>query len=276
MSTEHAVTTFIAEQLRTHATPLVVGLQGPQGCGKSHTAARVDQILSERGLRVAVLSLDDLYLPHAEMEAVGRAHPDNALLHGRGQPGTHDTQLGTVLLRALRTPGEHVDLPVYDKSAHGGLGDRAPRCTRVDTPVDVVIFEGWCLGFVAVPDDALEARIAATATEQPVHVMRTINDTLREWERAWYPLIDVYVQLFPGAASGPQRWEVVYAWRLEAEHKMKARNGGRGMSDDAVRAFVRRYIPTYRLYGEHAGVWPGHTLRACIGVDRQLLDVEYL
>lgn len=108
----------------------------------------------------------------------------------------------------------------------------------------------------------------------PANVMQPINDELRAWERDWYPLIDAYVQLLPGTASGPARWDVVYTWRLQAEHAMKAANGGHGMSDEAVHAFVERYMPTYRLYGAHESAWPGHTLCIWVNADRQLIDMN--
>lgn len=40
-------------------------------------------------------------------------------------------------------------VPQYDKSLHSGRGDRAPfgRWLTTTGPVDVVILEGWMLGF---------------------------------------------------------------------------------------------------------------------------------
>ena len=46
-------------------------------------------------------------------------------------------------LRALRV-GETMRVPRYDKSAHGGLGDRAAEAAWpvIDGPIDVVVLEG--------------------------------------------------------------------------------------------------------------------------------------
>ena len=40
-------------------------------------------------------------------------------------------------------------MPRYDKSAHEGKGDRAKEedWDKVDGPLDLVIVEGWMLGF---------------------------------------------------------------------------------------------------------------------------------
>jgi D-glycerate 3-kinase len=42
----------------------------------------------------------------------------------------------------------------YDKSAYSGQGDRADPSTwpAAAAPVDVVLFEGWMLGFAPVAD----------------------------------------------------------------------------------------------------------------------------
>jgi D-glycerate 3-kinase len=119
----------------------VVGICGPQGSGKSTTVRVVAALLEARGLRVATLSLDDLYLPRSDREALARdVHP---LLRTRGVPGTHDVALGLAALDSLADAGETA-LPRFDKATD----DRAPRPTWpvVAGPVDVVLFEGWCVG----------------------------------------------------------------------------------------------------------------------------------
>ena len=96
------------------------------------------------------VSIDDFYLTRADQEKIALLHSDNALLQVRGTFGTHDTDLALSTLKDLRQVGrgkQAVAVPVYDKSAFQGKGDRAPRdrWTVVDGPVDVVLFEGWNL-----------------------------------------------------------------------------------------------------------------------------------
>jgi hypothetical protein len=84
-----------------------------------------------------------------------QANPDNRLLQVRGNACTHDVALGSETLRALvaaaadeegpgagaaKGDGAGVAVPRYDKAAHGGRGDRAPRDAwpRVRGPVDLV------------------------------------------------------------------------------------------------------------------------------------------
>ena len=87
-------------------------------------------------------------------------NPDNFLLGVRGNALTHDLRLGQETLAALKTLGrgsnEEVKVPRYDKSANEGKGDRAgeDQWPIIKAPVDVVLFEGWMLGFSPVSENA--------------------------------------------------------------------------------------------------------------------------
>ena len=86
----------IARARRVLGRPVVAGLCGSQGSGKSTMAAFLKTLLEERGLKTAVLSIDDLYLTLPERERLAvEVHP---LLKTRGVPGTHDVGLGLSLI----------------------------------------------------------------------------------------------------------------------------------------------------------------------------------
>ena len=106
------------------ATPFVLGIQGPQGCGKSTLAAALVDALADIGHPGVALSIDDFYLTRAEQVALAGRHPGNPYMEHRGYPGTHDVPLGSRMLAALvgLGAGETLRLPIYDKSAHGGRG----------------------------------------------------------------------------------------------------------------------------------------------------------
>lgn len=241
--------------------PLVVGVQGPQGSGKTYlTSILRDELISPpNNLSVALISLDDLYLPHSELARVASDHPYNPLLQGRGQPGTHDVPLGTQVLNSLRRINEPdaegtVSIPVFDKSLHSGEGDRIPKQTIVDRPLDVIILEGWCTGFYPVPRETIERRYTSSEVPRSSFTycqedVLEINELLRPyvfWWSAFDTLIQVNCISFPQkpghpshrppqlAPSDTSSYDLVYKWRLEQEHCMKARNGGKGMADDQV------------------------------------------
>ena len=77
-------------------------------------------------LSVVTLSLDDLYLTHADQVALAEAHPNNPLLQHRGQPSTHDLALGEKVFASLAAE-QPTAIPQYDKSAFSGQGDRVPE-----------------------------------------------------------------------------------------------------------------------------------------------------
>ena len=81
----------LAERIVAEQRPpgFVVGICGSQASGKSTLTAVLRRLLEDQGLRVASLSLDDLYLGHAERQRLAReVHP---LLAPRGVTGTHGT-----------------------------------------------------------------------------------------------------------------------------------------------------------------------------------------
>lgn len=121
-------------------------------------------------LRTLVCSIDDLYLPHSDQLALAAAHPTNPLVQHRGQPSTHDVDLGVALFAAISDRQSDIKIPSYDKSAFNGTGDRLDESQweivnrSGEPPVEIVIFEGWCVGFRALSESDLEKKWRA-ATE---------------------------------------------------------------------------------------------------------------
>lgn len=238
--------------------PLVVGVNGPQGCGKSTLAAAACGALHGRGLRSAQVSIDDFYLTHAEQQALAVRHAGNRYLAVRGYPGTHDVALGERVIDALCEPTGAIRVPAYDKGAFGGEGDRAPVSDwpAVERPLDVLIVEGWMLGFVPVDDDAL-----------PDDALRAPNDALARYA-GWTGRLHALLHL---DALDPR---FVLDWRVEAERARRARDG-RGLDDVAARAYIERFLPAYATWtpGLRAR-WPisGPCLRVQLGADRRPVD----
>lgn len=233
----------------------VVALNGPQGAGKSTLCAAAVEALGAVGLRAVTVSIDDFYLPYDAQRRLAERHPGNPYLEFRGYPGTHDVALGAATLDALRADtGDGVSVPAYDKSAHGGRGDRAPEAQwrRVMGPFDLVLVEGWMLGFAPVPTEALpDARMAPS------------NDALAAYE-AWHQRCDALVHLVmndPGS---------VVRWRVDAERARRAA-GAPGLSDEAARDYVLRFVPAYEVWvGPMRAIPPvrGSRLTVLLGDDR--------
>ncbi|KAG8743276.1 hypothetical protein FRC10_012239 [Ceratobasidium sp. 414] len=200
-------------------------------------------------INAVVFSIDDLYLPYSGLTQLAQTHPDNTLLNGRGQPGTHDPVLGSDLLEQLahiNENGGEVHLPVFDKSAYGGYGDRSTEVVVVHPPVDVVILEGWCFGFQPLEGEELSKRydspddpqggVDSGEVPRPQNFFRShslgtladINSNLRGYADLWYRYFTHFIQVVP------ENLHYVFEWRLQQEHAMKLKNGGRGMTDEQV------------------------------------------
>ena len=147
--------------------PLVVGISGAQGSGKSTLCRFLEVLLVEHNQRAATLSLDDLYLPKHERERLANeVHP---LFATRGVPGTHDPALGMAVLEDFRA-GRDLELPRFDKSIDG----RRPEPEHAKGPLQVLLFEGWCLG--AAPQR--EGDLA-----DPVNSLEAEEDPDGKWRR---------------------------------------------------------------------------------------------
>src|SRR5688500_8742447 len=117
----------------------VYGIGGLQGSGKSTLAAQMAALARSRGLRVEVLSIDDVYLTRSARQTLARdVHP---LLATRGPPGTHDVAMACGLIDALRRGGT-CRLPRFDKIAD----DRMPASQwPTARGTQLLILEGWFL-----------------------------------------------------------------------------------------------------------------------------------
>lgn len=122
-------------------------------------------------LPTVVLSIDDLYLPHSRQQDLATSQPYNPLVQHRGQPSTHDVKLGKSLFEDLANRKANIKVPSYDKSAFNGAGDQRPESewhivnAEGSPPVEVVVFEGWCVGFRALSDADVEKKWRAAKEE---------------------------------------------------------------------------------------------------------------
>ncbi|KAF2004871.1 P-loop containing nucleoside triphosphate hydrolase protein [Amniculicola lignicola CBS 123094] len=287
------LTPHIHAQRQTSSQPVILGITGLQGSGKSTWASKVVSLLSSAfNLRAITISLDDLYKTHDDLIAQREKNPENKLYRTRGHPGTHDEQLAEKFFAELKAwKGEGaLRIPSFDKSRFNGEGDRAPNSEwpSVSGKIDVMVFEGWCVGFRPLSESQVEAKYqAAEKSREPAEIKDAIV-TLSDHQIAHLLEINRNLKRYCDAFMGPQHFDFmihidtvdlhnVYRWRLQQEYAMiKAR--GSGMTDDAVMAFVRGYMPAYELYLDElrSGMFPksGRQVRVVLGIEREVEKVE--
>ncbi|KAI8080739.1 P-loop containing nucleoside triphosphate hydrolase protein [Gilbertella persicaria] len=216
--------------------PMLVGVSGCQGSGKTTLCDTLTHLLKETyHLNAINFSLDDFYLTHQEQLKLSQTYPDNPLYQQRGQAGSHDLELLCKTLYNVIHTNDKVAIPVYDKSMFGGAGDRSSY-KYPQGPFDIVLFEGWMLGFKSLPEHVL------SNFKVNLDHVRVMNKALRSYEQQVYPFLDIFIHL------SPQHISQVYEWRLQQEQHMKTTRGVDGLSDDAVRLFVDTYMPAYEMY----------------------------
>ena len=211
--------------------PVLVGISAPQGCGKTTLTDLMQELFREHDdASVAVMSLDDFYLTAVDQKTLKEKYMGNSLVELRGNAGTHDMELMMDTVKALQS-GEKCTIPRYDKSVNGGKGDRAAKdeWASFDKSPDIVLFEGWMLGFDPVPAEALKDE-----------EMQVVNTYLQGYK-------DLHASFDGWLVVGLSSIDLVYKWRQHAESKMIA-SGKTGMSEAEVRDFINRFMPSYEHY----------------------------
>jgi D-glycerate 3-kinase len=217
--------------------PLIVGINGAQGAGKS-TLCRLLQIVLEQGFdqKVVSISIDDLYLTHAERcQLAEQKHP---LLATRGVPGTHDVSLGLRLLSNFRHR-QTIQMPVFDKATDDRRQQKDWR--QVTGPFDLVLFEGWCVGARAETEETLAVPINILEREEDPDVSwrRYVNQKLNGDYRQLFAEIDFLVML-----KVPDM-ESVMQWRGLQERKLALASGQQKEDKIMDAAALQRFIMHY-------------------------------
>ncbi|MEI6891895.1 MAG: HAD-IIB family hydrolase [Pontiella sp.] len=218
----------------------IIGINGGQGTGKSTCSELIAGLLEQQGLKAFVVSIDDLYYPKSVRRQLAKdIHP---LLMTRGVPGTHEMSVFMELVRVARGKSDATDfvIPRFDK----GTDDRHPEGTPFPAEgVDVILFEGWCIG-------ALEQSIQSV--EKPCNAFEQENDADGRWRTfvneqlagpyaEAFGLIDYLVMLKPPC------FDVIYEWRGVQEDRLRERlskeagSGAKAMSPAELSFFISHY-----------------------------------
>jgi D-glycerate 3-kinase len=210
--------------------PLIQGILGVQGTGKTTLTLILQHLLAVMGYKAVGLSIDDIYKTYGDRQQLVQADPR---LRWRGPPGTHDIDLALAAIHHIRSAaaGEAVALPQFDKSLHGGEGDRADPVWVQD--VDILLFEGWFLGARPIDPGQFDRAPAPITTEADRQFARDMNAQLATYLPLWDALDRLMVLC-------PADYRLSKQWRKDAEHQMKAR-GKTGMDDATIDGFVEYF-----------------------------------
>lgn len=221
---------------------VVIGINGAQGSGKSTLSRILNSFLFKGfGKRSVILSIDDLYLSKLNRKKL--ATDIHGLLEVRGVPGTHDVSLGKHILSSLKdgSTGDRLLLPSFDKAQDDLIPES--QWQPVMNPVDVILFEGWCVGSLPQRDEELSEPVNRLEMDKDPDLIwrKYVNDQLRGPYSELFQYIDHTIML-----QVPDM-ESVYEWRSLQERKLGDQRRKLGestdqiMSDEQVEEFIMYY-----------------------------------
>lgn len=219
----------IARKKEQKKKPLIQGILGLQGTGKTTLANILRGILTQFGYHTVTLSIDDLYKTYPERQQLQK---DDSRLIWRGPPETHDVNLGRDLLEKISQEKTPLEIPRFDKSACQGSGDRATPET-INDKIDILLFEGWFLGVKPIAETAFTNPPPPIDTEADRQFALDNNHRLQNYLPLWNYLDGLVILT-------PEEYHLSQKWRQEAEQKMIAQ-GKSGMSDAEIKQFVEYF-----------------------------------
>ncbi len=212
-------------------TPLIQGISGGQGTGKTTLSKVLCLILKQLGYTTITISIDDFYKTYSERQKLQEIDPR---LIWRGPPVTHDLELAINILNQLKDPNylSPIYLPRFDKSLWNGQGDRK-ESEMINNKPDIVLFEGWFLGVQPINETKFNDAPLPIKTEEDRQFAKDINEKLKAYLPLWEKL-DRLIILYP------KDYRFSKQWRKEAEQKMIL-SGKTGMNEQEIEEFVNYF-----------------------------------
>lgn len=203
----------------------IIGISALPGTGKTTLGNWLEAISLKLNFKIAVISIDDFYLPSDEMKLAIKNNPWNV---SRGFPGSHSVKLMYEKLLSWKLNGE-LNVPVFDKALRNGLGDRSHW--RSDNP-DILILEGWFLGVeplsVDIDDQPLNLlNLNSTEIDYRYKIQQNLNSYLDIWN-----LVDNIWHL------KPLMFEYMNMWKSNQEKEMFLQRGN-ALQDEKLSNFIR-------------------------------------
>ena len=203
----------------------IIGISALPGTGKTTLGKWLEAISLKLNFKIAVISIDDFYLPSDEMKLAIKNNPWNV---SRGFPGSHSVKLMYEKLLNWKINGE-LNVPVFDKSLRNGLGDRSHW--RLDNP-DLIILEGWFLGIEPLSRDANDQTIESLKlSSEELFYRSKIQKKLHEYLDIW-SLIEKIWHL------KPLKFEYMNMWKSNQEKEMFLQKGN-ALQDEKLSNFLR-------------------------------------
>jgi D-glycerate 3-kinase len=219
--------------------PLMIGLAGGQGSGKTTISSILTLILQKYfKLNVFKISIDDFYKTRKDRKLLSKnKHP---LLMTRGVPGTHDVDLMLKFFKKVKSKSfKNLEVPRFNKA----IDDRCKKSLwyKLKSKPDVVIFEGWCVGARAQTNNQLKKPINSLERvyDQGIKWRSHVNNQLKTGYKTLFKQLDGLLYL------KAKNFNILRNWRLKQERKLwvqtKNKKNLKIMSSGDVINFMQTY-----------------------------------
>jgi len=194
--------------------PLLIGLAGGQGSGKTTISSILTLILKKYfKLKVCKISIDDFYKTRKDRKLLSKTKHD--LLMTRGVPGTHDINLLLNFFKKIKNKNfKSLEIPTFNKA----IDDRCSKTLwqKIKSKPDVVIFEGWCVGARAQTISQLKKPINSLEKvyDEDTKWRSYVNDQLKKKYKVLFKQLDGLVYL------KAKNFNLLKKWRLKQERKL--------------------------------------------------------
>jgi len=219
--------------------PLIIGLAGGQGSGKTTISSILTLILKKYfKLNVFKVSIDDFYKTRKDRKSLSKNK--HSLLMTRGVPGTHDVDLMLNFFKKIKDKNfKSLQIPTFDKA----IDDRRQKSfwDKIKTKPDIVIFEGWCVGARPQSSSQLEKPINSLEKvyDQGAKWRNHVNDQLKTKYKILFKQLDELLYL------KAKNFSLLREWRLKQERKLSVQTKNKKnikiMSSGDVINFMQTY-----------------------------------
>ena len=219
--------------------PLILGLSGGQGIGKTTISSIITLILKKYfKLNIFKISIDDFYKTRKERFLLSKKiHP---LLMTRGVPGTHDINIMLNFFKRVKKNNfKSLKLPKFDKA----IDDRCKKSSwyTIKKRPDIIIFEGWCVGAMAQKNSMLKKSINSLekTNDQNLIWRKFVNNQLKTKYKKLFGHLDNLLYL------KAKNFNLLQQWRIKQEKKLwlklKKRKNLKRMNKLEVINFMQTY-----------------------------------